>query len=335
MKIKTHIIGAILLLIMLLKMPAANALTTYIFAVKVGVYIALVLWVAKHDLFAGMFFGLAVVSAIFFNGKPFTLTLFMAYAVWFLIVVNYVSDRDWLINYLIVVLILHVGFMALQVFHGDFAAMDVNTGRPLRVPTGIVSDINASSALIGILFPAMFRLRGKWKLLMLIPIFGLVLSKAFTGVLALSIGTVAYFLFIGKRREALLAIGACFIGEILFWIFIDSPGIAIRAMIYKKAAGLYATMPITGVGLGNFEVQLPFIMEHYAHNELIDYTCELGFLVPILFCGWLWTRLKSGNPIVRAGIVTSVTASMTYFTTHNPLIALVITTWVAIGVKHE
>lgn len=329
-RLKIHAAGLIVLLVCLLKMPSNDAITTYIFAFKVGVYIAVTLWVARSDLFVGLFLVLGMISILFFNGNPFTFTLFMFYSMWFLFLINYVKDID-ILDYISIVLVLHVAFMALQVFHGDPWAFDIKTHGPLRVPCGLVADINASSALVGICAPALLKYKKWWRLLFIIPVFGLVLSKAFTGVFALSVSIIAYFLFAERKRDAVIALGACSFGVLSFILFVDAPGIPIRILILEKSAELFPKVAFMGVGLGQFAVELPGLIEHYAHNELVDYTIELGFLVPALFIGWLYTTFKKGDPIVRAGLVASVAASLVYFTTHNPIIAFVIVTWAATG----
>ena len=333
-RLNVHIAGLIVILVCLLKIPAPDALVTYSFALRVGVWLALIFWVGKSDLWAGMFLGLTLASVLLFNGKAVALNQFKPLAVWALFLIYYVKDPENIVKiYIPAVLVAHVALMLLQVFHGDPWSYDVLTGGPLRIPCGLVADINASSALVAILAPSMFGFK-KWRrLLWIIPIAGLVLAKSCTGMVALGVSYIAYMLFLGKKREALISSGVCAAGAMLFILFVDSPTISVRVQIIIATFYQHWHSILVGVGIGNYAVRLPELIEHYAHNELVHYTTEMGFIVPILFMGWVLTVFKKGNAIARAGIVSSVTASMFYFTMHNPLIAFVIVTWAALGKK--
>ncbi|HBJ75678.1 MAG TPA: hypothetical protein DDY86_09315 [Syntrophaceae bacterium] len=347
-KLIPHITGAILVLVLLLKYPSNSALTSYYFAVQVGLYAGIVLWLYRLNPWASAFLALSVGSVLFFGGHAGQLGYLRIYAVWFIFVAVFVPKKEVLLRYFGFILLFHVALMALQVFYGDPWARDVYTLGPLRVPTGLVQDINASSALIAICFPAaVFGSKNLWTKLLFAAatVFGLIMVKAFIGVLAVLVSSVAYLFFIRKDKQAVFCAAAMGGLSCLYWIFIDSPGVSVRKDIWLNTAEKYFMNwknLIFGGGLGRYAVTVSVpgnekFLEHYAHNELIHYTAEIGIGAVIVFIGWAATNIifTNSNPVYRAGLVASVCTSMAYFAFHNPLIALLMTTWAAMDVKNE
>lgn len=329
-RLRPYIAAVVLIFICLFKAPSSNALVTYWFAAKIGIFVALSFWVASRYLWAGLFMLTSVVSVLFFGGKFQIINQLILYAVWFLIVVFY-SDREKLIDALAMVLIFHVVLMAVQMFLGDPWALDVHTGQPLRQPTGLVSDKDAATALIAILSPSMFRFKGCWRFLWVVPAAGLIIGNECTGIFALWPAIIFYLYITGNKNASRAAIFWGALGIALFVALVDKPGISIRWEIYTKTLPIIFHNPM-GVGLGNYVLKMSILVEHYAHNELLHYTAEMGWIIPILFAGWLFS-LRSGDSVSRTALVAATLCSLVYFPLHNPITALVIVTWAAIWKK--
>lgn len=338
-KVKPYIAGIIILLVCLLKTPAPNAIRTYMFAVGIGTYIGLFVWLLWIDKYLGLAFGVCFASVLFNHGSTLQIATIRNLFLWFMFLTLWLEkdNIEIVLDFLCIALIFQVGFMYLQLLYGDPWAKDIKTLLPLRKPTGLVCDLNAASAFIGICTPAMFRKR--WKYYLIVPVLGLIIVKSFTGVLAVLLAGLVYIYLSGRKKEALLATVIFAELGFIYSQLIDPPDIAMRLLILKKALELHwNSMMLWGVGLARFKVPILIeepirpllIKESYAHNEILHYWVELGFAAPVLFVLWAVNAFRSSDIVIKAGLVACISVSVTYFALHNPVLGFLIATWVAV-----
>lgn len=330
-RLRPHIAGVILLQMCLLKLPGAKAMTSFHLAMTLGVYLAVAIWVMSLDLFAGCFLITAIVSHWLIGGNPFDIGYFQLLAVWFLFVVTWARDTEAVKGYICALGVLHALIILVQVTVGDPLMIDNRTGEALREPCGVCGNRNEAAALAALCAVAMFK--GWLRYLLIFPVAAIVAAKSFVGVFTLGIAGIAFVFFEGRRKQALVVAGVSVVAGLLYSWLVDAPTIDVRLQIINAAIAKYGWDILQGIGPGQFFVVVPFGPERFAHNELVQYTVEMGAIIPVLFAGLLFTSTRSGPPMARAALVAAVAASMAYHVIHIPVIAAVIVTWAAIRIE--
>lgn len=179
---------------------------------------------------------------------------------------------------------------------------------------GITANRNEAAALMAICSPAFLRKRWIW--LILIPLYGLVLTKSFGGVLGFCLVIVCYFAMKGHKfwPSFLMLFGAVF-----YWNFIDSPTIDLRVNAWQQSIRLsFLNLWSLGFGLGRWKELYPKLAMIKAmpegfirlHNTFIQNYIEMGVASIVVTAGYFINILRRityfNMPAVPAAAVAGI-----------------------------
>lgn len=153
--------------------------------------------------------------------------------------------------------------------------------------------------------------RGYWAFLFLLGASNLLFTQSFGGVLFFTVGVLFYLFVSGvfkiKYLAPLLMVLALIFSLVVAMRFSEArqlKPVKLRFANWQQAGRLIARAPLSGVGLGNYETDVPAQVLRgepasiYAHNFILQLTAEIGvpwFLLLLFFpMTWLkkgWRRL--------------------------------------------
>jgi hypothetical protein len=206
-------------------------------------------------------------------------------------------NKDAVVNVFCIACLFHIAFIVLQAaglnpywIYGLATTSESNVG--------LTANVNEGSAMIALLAPCFFR--KLWVFCLPLLFFGLFLSKATGGALAVLVITFCYFFFYKKYRyPSILAVTLL---AIVFYTYIDKPDIGNRPVVWADAVKttlsdnpvivknvVLEKNIILGFGIGHWhDISLYALKKpggayfERAHNTFIHCFLELGVLFVIL-----------------------------------------------------
>ncbi|MFA5159354.1 MAG: O-antigen ligase family protein [Candidatus Omnitrophota bacterium] len=164
----------------------------------------------------------------------------------------------------------------------------------------------------------------KKKILFLLPLgLALLLTKSLGALLSLAIVFMAFFLMRAhsrlKKALALLALGM--ILGCLFAVRADNPrqhllpifSMVSRFHYWKDTWEIIRAHPLTGVGLGNFDLA----GSRYAHNSFLQLWAETGIVTVVSFLWLIVIILKNSWKLSERKLTTGLVAGICVFLVHN------------------
>jgi len=208
----------------------------------------------------------------------------------------------------------------------------------LNVPmtTGLMANPLELSALISFCLPAFFGLKGKRILLMLIPLAGILIAKQFLGIVSLGAGLIFYLAVAYRMYWPVVPL---IVVAILWYQFVDTPGIDFRIYVWKRAIMAWKQHWIMGAGIGHWKAVFskPMLIDSKlwmtTHNEFLQMLFELGIGAAVIFIGYtvevLMKMTRKAVIPLTALVMVSVHCAAS-FPMHIAPTAMVAVTWLAI-----
>jgi O-antigen ligase len=164
----------------------------------------------------------------------------------------------------------------------------------------------------------------KFRLLLIAPlIFALFLTKSLGAFFSLFLGMTVFFSLRGKleKKGIIILSGLFVILGLLLLARIATPkqyihpafSAVMRLSYWQQALRIIRAYPLTGIGLGNFDIPL----SRYAHNSYLEIWAEMGILGLISFIWLAGATLKSGIKKIKEQEYACLVTSAIVFLTHN------------------
>ena len=285
---------------------------------------------------AGYFAGRAV-----FNGCAWYLFIMMFFNT---------SNLNMLYKTMRIITYFHVFVAAVQAFgvggilqrlsHSVGTIVD---GVAVTTPVGLMGNPLELAALISFCIPAFLVLKGRWILLIAIPVIGLLITKQFLGFVALGSGIVFYLAAAHRMYWPIIPI---VIAAILWSKYIDAPGVNLRLEIWKKAILVWKRHWVTGFGIGNWKAVMLFNPQEplravasdgtgwfTTHNEFLQMLFELGIGSAIIFIGYavdVARKMTRKAVIPLTALVMITVHCVVSFPFHIAPTAMIAVTWMAV-----
>ena len=250
--------------------------------------------------------------------------------------------KDWvvhLMNMMCVVALVNIGLVTCQVL--GFHPLWQDAGGTV---TGFMENQNSLSASLALCFPAF--LRGKWKWLSPLVLFGLFVAKSSGGIMAITFGLCFYFIVTAKERKQLypIVMGLILISGIFVIFFDQYQSMDIRMNVWRSAWSLFTHHWLWGCGLGRWPTEFIVLAsvgqfpEGFIrlHSTILQSMLELGIGFAVILAGYLiniarrsWSNLVSLAIPLTALIIIITNGSVNFLIRIAPNAALVIV-WLAI-----
>ena len=207
-------------------------------------------------------------------------------------------------------------------------------------PVGLMANRNEAAAFMVICSPAFFR--KKWICFIFIPIIGLILTRSFGGILGFCLAVIFY---LGMKGHKFWPICMMIGISILYWKYIDQPGIELRINAWEKAVKLsFLNLWSIGFGLGRWREIYPNLVIAKAfpegfqrlHNTFLQNYIEMGVASIIVTLGYYIDIARRMNIFNKAIIPISAIAAITGCCIANSVFrmnainSMFIITWMAI-----
>lgn len=314
-----------------------------LFESAVVVTLCILLW-SLANKYVAMFLAMALVSQYYpFYGQSSYIAmhciLYGCILYGAIVALEYSNTSQVFMDMMCVVALGNIVIQALQVANMDPIFMPIEGGHD--IPTGLMTNINETSALLAFCFPAF--LRKRWVYMLPVVAFGFIAAKSSGGVMAVILGICAYAWMTGFASYVLIAISAF----VVWWLVdppYDQPGSASRIEVYIAGFKAYLQRPIMGFGIGHWKIvfQKPGMLPHYfssAHNEFLQGLFEMGVAFGGIMAGYfidIARRIKRDKrlhlPVMALVIVAA--NSLVNFPFHIAPTAAIAICWLAI-LEHE
>ena len=298
----------------------------------------------RANKYVASFLGLALFSQFFPMFSSDSARAFynvMTGVVLYYIIVTY--GKDWtvqLMNMMCVVALANVALALLQVC--GIHLVWQNAGSAV---TGMMENPNSLSALLALCFPAF--LRGKWKLLSPLVLFGLFASGSSGGLIAVIIGLTFYFIVTKDNlKQAYPIIVGIILITGIFLVFFDTYQSAdIRLNVWSQAWVLFTDHWLFGCGLGRWKTEFLYMVVYRGfpegfvrlHSTILQTMLEMGIGFVIILAGYLinigrrsWRNLVPLAIPLTALIIILANGSVNFLIRIAPNAALV-SVWLAIA----
>jgi len=336
-------VALILLIVSVLQIPAPPGYTraAFRFICECGIVLLLASFIyQKVNKWVGLFLGLTLLSSIYPAYTKYSLLARNAvifWCLWYSLLVLTVKKERALLNVICIIALINVGFQMLQFFNIDPVHKAIDGGHDL--PTGLLSNINQTSALLAFCFPAFLRKQWKWGIF--IVLLGLVLAKSTGGVVAVSIGVLFYGLvyFWGAWKKIIiisLILAGCFL---IFLLLIDRPSCSNRLDKWIIGLKLLKNRVIFGFGIGHWGMLFAKLSNtnfYQAHNDLLQGLWEMGIGFIVILAGYLIDVIKRAKHSMKehilplTALVIILVNSMVNFPFHVATTAIIAVSWMAI-----
>ncbi|MDQ1350721.1 MAG: hypothetical protein QG657_1023 [Acidobacteriota bacterium] len=152
--------------------------------------------------------------------------------------------------------------------------------------------------------------RVAWTFLLVLGLVNLLLTQSFGGIIYLSAGVLTYLLLSGilkfKYLAPILMILCLFFSLTIALRYSEARKMepaALRMSNWSQAARVFASSPFWGVGLGNYEAVVSYYTRGeeaksiYAHNFFLQFSAEVGMIIPFFLALLLFTLRTKLMPI--------------------------------------
>ena len=314
------------------------------FEIALSMSLAAVIW--HYNPWIASFLILVTVSMFWpFYGKD---SYFAGRAVfngcaWYLFIVLFFNtdNLNTLYKTMRVIVYFHVLVAVFQAMGA--AGMLQRLGGTKGVAVGLMGNPVETSALISFCLPAFLVLKGRWILLIIIPVAGLVIVKQFLGFVSLGAGIVFYLAVAHRMYWPIIPV----IIAAIFWNkYLDAPGVDLRLYVWKKAILIWKKRWITGFGIGHWKwvmalnpngTMKPTAPDGAAwmtaHNEFLQMLFELGIGAAVIFAGYAIDVLRkmTRTAVIPLTALVMITVHCTAsFPMHIAPTAMIAVTWLAI-----
>lgn len=298
---------------------------------EVGLCFALAAWIGlRINVWVGLFLAsaaLACISPMYDFISVVALLQWVLVAAWYSIVFM-TDDINVILDGICLLALVQFAVCVTQLFGADF----INGYGYSSMCYGLFTNPNEAAALFSISFPAFWRhsrpyikLRGKqwefpvsWALLSPFMIFGLLMTKSFGAVLAVTAaGLCGLYMVLDPKDRWVIVI--LLIGPVVY-LAVDAPEVqGLRFSAWVAAWKIVIQRPLTGIGLGHWASTFPLgsggIWWDSAHNDYIQTVYEHGFRAVPIMIGYIialfWRALYIDKNIllISACIACLVSAS--------------------------
>lgn len=355
----------VVLAVAIIRLPISDMRAGFEFAFRCGAVFLFAAALYEVNKWAGLFLLLALFSHTF---PVFYITEFKVIQTresylalnwvivgcgFYALIVFKCAETKYLLTTICIIGLINTLFLIIHWLGGDPYRLMGLSSRDVRC--GITANPNESGTLMALCLPAFFRgdklikssspWMPRWYWLSPFIILGVVLSKAFGGVLGSSL---AIIIFAGIHGHKLWPTALILISSFLYYRYVDQPNIDRRLYIWHKALSICTNSnPIIGCGLGNWKLVNRGLEEagQYTgplgwirlHNSFIQGYVEMGvgFIVVIFgYLGDIAMRARRNFreialPLSALGAVAGTMTANSVFRM-NAINAMIIITWLAI-----
>lgn len=324
------------------RFPADDFRLEMLFLFKAALAVGLAVSIARSNPWLGLFVALAAVSHFYpaydrASHQAFEMVLYGA--AWFVVVRDVFGRRhlSTLLDAICIVAAINALYTVLQVFNIDPLFRPVHGGTD-DVEAGLMGNVNFSSALFAMSFPAFLRRGRYWGLVFIL--FGLLATRTSLGPVSVAVGWVFWMALRGKIFVSLcLSVGAV----LLYAGLVDMPGFE-RLGVWQQGLSAWSERPIMGYGLGHWPLifSKPMVTGTVwvqAHNEFLQALFEMGSGFLLIAAGYYFRfakKLKArakpqgSMTIAATGIVVVTVNALGNFPFHIATTAMLAVTWLAI-----
>ena len=299
-------------------------------AVEFAIIISCAWYLVKRvNVWIGLFVALTAVMAIYPEFGRFALlrrdAILMGVG-WY-VLLKFNADRDLIFNGICVLSIINSLFLILEwcgldpymiMSMGLFSSVDSTI-------TGLMTNQNEASVLIGISLPLFFRGRWRW----FIPLIALSLlpAESTVGIVCVLTSAIVYMFHRKDTMLGVVVVGILLILLPLYVTYWDANGLSSAWRIRYNLIGLDILKDHpAGIGLGHWHLVTNQV---HAHNDILQIIVEMGLVCGVLVGGFFITTFYHTDLMGRTILVSMVVASLVSFSWFIPVTGFVMVSLLA------